>query len=46
VRVGDSPTGFGVGIHRDIVTSSFLAILVAVNRHTASVGQPAEALMA
>ncbi|TCT05813.1 2-isopropylmalate synthase [Paralcaligenes ureilyticus] len=46
LRVGDSPTGFGVGIHRDIVTSSFLAILVAVNRHTASVGQPAEALMA
>ncbi|TAL81231.1 MAG: 2-isopropylmalate synthase [Candidimonas sp.] len=46
LRVGDSPTGFGVGIHRDIVTSSFLAILVAVNRHMASVQQPAEALMA
>lgn len=46
LRVGDSSTGFGVGIHRDIVTSSFLAILVAVNRHTASVQQPAEAMLA
>jgi 2-isopropylmalate synthase len=34
VRVGDSPTGFGVGIHGDIVTASFMAILGAVNRHT------------
>lgn len=33
LRIGDSPTGFGVGIHEDIVTSSFLAILCAVNRH-------------
>ncbi|HCA16065.1 MAG TPA: 2-isopropylmalate synthase [Alcaligenes faecalis] len=34
MRIGDSPSGFGVGIHADIVTSSFLAILSAVNRHT------------
>ncbi|MGB6105768.1 MAG: 2-isopropylmalate synthase [Pusillimonas sp.] len=33
LRVGESPTGFGVGIHGDIVTASFLAILGAVNRH-------------
>jgi 2-isopropylmalate synthase len=33
LRVGESPTGFGVGIHGDIVTASFLAILSAVNRH-------------
>ncbi|HUG57293.1 MAG TPA: 2-isopropylmalate synthase [Candidimonas sp.] len=42
VRVGDSPTGFGVGIHGDIVTASFTAILGAVNRHL--VNAPAEAL--
>lgn len=34
MRIGDSPSGFGVGIHPDIVTSSFLAILSAINRHT------------
>ncbi|TEA77048.1 2-isopropylmalate synthase [Allopusillimonas ginsengisoli] len=44
VRVGNSPTGFGVGIHEDIVTASFLAILSAVNRHTTT--QKAEALAA
>ncbi len=33
MRIGDSPSGFGVGIHPDIVTASFLAILSAVNRH-------------
>ncbi|NYT83290.1 2-isopropylmalate synthase [Alcaligenaceae bacterium] len=44
LRVGDSPTGFGVGIHGDIVTASFLAILSAVNRHAAT--QQAEALAA
>ncbi|NLC35597.1 MAG: 2-isopropylmalate synthase, partial [Alcaligenaceae bacterium] len=32
VRIGDAPTGFGVGVHGDIVTASFLAILSAVNR--------------
>lgn len=36
VRVGDSPTGFGVGIDRDIVTASFRAVLSAVNRHLAA----------
>jgi 2-isopropylmalate synthase len=33
VRVGDSATGFGVGVDRDIVTASFQAVLCAVNRH-------------
>ncbi|MCX5590429.1 2-isopropylmalate synthase [Alcaligenes endophyticus] len=41
MRIGDSPTGFGVGVHRDIVTSSFLAILSALNRHEASKKQEA-----
>lgn len=44
LRVGDAPTGFGVGVHGDIVTASFMAILSAVNRHAAS--QPADALVA
>ena len=35
LRVDDSATGFGEGIHRDIVTASFLAVLSAVNRHYA-----------
>ncbi|MBV7485032.1 2-isopropylmalate synthase [Bordetella sp. BOR01] len=35
LRVGDSATGFGVGIDRDIVTASFQAVLGAVNRHLA-----------
>lgn len=33
LRVGESATGFGVGIDRDIVTASFRAVLSAVNRH-------------
>ena len=47
-RIGDSPTGFGVGIHGDIVTASFLAILSAVNRHETHAAAPAtqEAAMA
>ncbi|WP_323012406.1 2-isopropylmalate synthase [Castellaniella sp.] len=36
MRIGDEAGGYGVGIHEDIVTSSFLAILSAVNRHTTS----------
>ncbi len=44
LRVGESSTGFGVGIHADIVTASFLAILSAVNRH--AVAQAAEAIAA
>lgn len=45
MRIGDSPSGFGVGVHADIVTSSFLAILSAVNRHTIA-QQEAEATTA
>src|SRR5690606_30261081 len=37
LRVGDSATGFGVGIDRDIVTASFRAVLGAVNRHLSRV---------
>ncbi len=33
LRLGDSLSGYGVGIHRDIVTASFMAVLSAVNRH-------------
>lgn len=33
MRVGDSQNGYGVGIHRDIVTASFKAILSGLNRH-------------
>lgn len=33
MRVGESASGFGVGIHRDIVTASFLAILSGLNRY-------------
>lgn len=36
IRIGDEANGYGVGIHEDIVTSSFLAILSAVNRYAAS----------
>ncbi len=43
LRVGEAPTGFGVGIHVDIVTASFLAILSAVNRN--AVSQAAEAAL-
>ncbi len=41
MRIEDAPTGFGVGIHEDIVTSSFLAILSAINRHAAIQAQAA-----
>ncbi|HWK60217.1 MAG TPA: 2-isopropylmalate synthase [Eoetvoesiella sp.] len=44
LRVGDSSSGFGVGVHADIVTSSFLAILSAVNRHF--INKAAEAMAA
>jgi 2-isopropylmalate synthase len=36
MRIGDAASAFGVGIHEDIVTSSFLAILSAVNRQAAA----------
>ena len=32
-RVADAPTGFGVGVDRDIVTASFRAVLSALNRY-------------
>jgi len=37
-RIGDQPSGFGVGIHQDILTSSFKAILCAVNRYALKKG--------
>lgn len=46
MRVGDSATGFGVGIHRDIVTASFLAILSGLNRHENSVRTDVDAMVA
>ncbi|MFA7437207.1 2-isopropylmalate synthase [Castellaniella sp.] len=36
MRIQGGPSGFGVGVHEDIVTSSFLAILSAINRHVAA----------
>ncbi|MFT0849297.1 2-isopropylmalate synthase [Achromobacter sp. F4_2707] len=41
VRIDDAPTGFGVGVHGDIVTASFLAILSALNRHETHAVAPA-----
>lgn len=46
LRIGDSPTGFGVGVHEDIVTASFLAILCAVNRHAQMEKAQADAITA
>jgi 2-isopropylmalate synthase len=43
IRIGESPSGFGVGVHGDIVTASFLAILSAVNRHMVSQAEEAVA---
>src|SRR5690606_12840944 len=43
VRVGDAPTGFGVGVDSDIVTASFKAVWSAVNRHIQANGRPAAA---
>jgi 2-isopropylmalate synthase len=31
-RIADAPTGFGVGVDKDIVTASFKAVLSALNR--------------
>jgi 2-isopropylmalate synthase len=36
MSIGDAASALGVGIHVDIVTSSFLAILSAVNRQAAA----------
>ncbi len=41
VRIGDAPTGFGVGVDSDIVTASFKAVLSAVNRHLQASGRSA-----
>ncbi len=38
MRINDEPGGYGVGLHQDIVTSSFLAILCALNRYAAAGG--------
>jgi len=43
MRVGDSISGFGVGIHKDIVTASFLAILSGLNRHESRQRQAGDA---
>lgn len=46
LRVGESNSGFGVGIHQDIVTSSFLAILTALNRHEIAQAAREDAMVA
>jgi 2-isopropylmalate synthase len=43
LRVGDAGAVFGVGVHGDIVTASFLAILCGVNRYRAIQDQQAMA---
>jgi 2-isopropylmalate synthase len=40
VKIGDAPTGFGVGVDRDIVTASFRAVLSALNRYIETHGMP------
>ncbi|AIL32033.1 2-isopropylmalate synthase [Basilea psittacipulmonis] len=40
LRLGDSPSGFGVGIHKDIGAASFMAVLSAINRHIAYAKNP------
>ncbi|UOD50560.1 2-isopropylmalate synthase [Orrella daihaiensis] len=37
-RIADAPTGFGVGVDRDIVTASFRAVLSGLNRYVAQYG--------
>lgn len=37
-RIADAPTGFGVGVDRDIVTASFRAVLSGLNRYVAQHG--------
>jgi 2-isopropylmalate synthase len=37
-RIADAPTGFGVGVDRDIVTASFRAVLSALNRYVEQYG--------
>ncbi len=40
VKISDAPTGFGVGVDRDIVTASFRAVLSSLNRHIETHGMP------
>jgi 2-isopropylmalate synthase len=40
VKIGDAPTGFGVGVDRDIVTASFRAVLSSLNRYIETHGMP------
>jgi 2-isopropylmalate synthase len=40
VKIGEAPTGFGVGVDRDIVTASFRAVLSALNRYIETNGMP------
>lgn len=40
VKIGDAPTGFGVGVDRDIVTASFRAVLSSLNRYIEIHGMP------
>lgn len=42
LRLGNSSTGFGVGLHKDIGAASFLAVLSAINRHIAYAQNPVE----
>lgn len=37
-RIAQAPTGFGVGVDRDIVTASFTAVLSALNRYVEAHG--------
>jgi 2-isopropylmalate synthase len=46
LRVDNGPTLFGVGIDRNIVTASFMAVLSGLNRHVAGTADAADAAVA
>jgi 2-isopropylmalate synthase len=46
LRVDNGPTLFGVGIDRNIVTASFIAVLSALNRHVAGTADTENAAVA
>jgi 2-isopropylmalate synthase len=46
LRVDNGPTLFGVGIDRNIVTASFMAVLSALNRHVAGTADTEDAAVA
>ncbi len=46
LRVDNGPTLFGVGIDRNIVTASFMAVLSALNRHVAGTADAVDAAVA